>query len=126
MDFAIVVAVIGIGVSVLLWLFRPESIRRWVGLRDADNLPLLMNLEPYDLPGSEMQDFLRDSVIGDKIRQAHAAGASFALAQRHQLASKLEQGFNYLLTPDGRKCRFKGGLGSKTEELFLLVKPGGT
>ena len=115
MDLNVILAAVAIIVAVLLWIYPPAPVRRLLKLETVER-------EPYTLPSVEMTDFRDDPVIGISIRQADQRGDTFSLSLPRQVPGKLRDGYEYFLTPDGRKCHYVGHYGQRIEELFLLVK----
>lgn len=116
MDLGIIVPALGILAAVLLWIFKPEPVRRLLGLESPPEP------EPHPLTGIQMQNFRDDPVIGATVREAESRRAVFAVAMRAQVPTKLSQGFDYFRTPSGAKCHYIGAQGR--EEFWLLIKEG--
>jgi hypothetical protein len=83
------------------------------------------DLEPHELTGIDMRRIREDRTIGHVVVAAEKAGARFSRLLEHRIAEKQREGFEYLLTPDGRRCRYVGapiGAPHTREVFFLLVR----
>ena len=114
MDWAI--GITALIASVLLWLFKPEPLRRWLRLQGPEDI------RPHLLAGIDMKYIRNDPVLADSIRDAEAKGATFYAALSHQVGMQLQNGYEYFLTPDRRRCHYVSAFPSHSEEFFLLVK----
>jgi len=115
-DLTVLLSVLGLLLVLLTWLFKPESLRRLLRLERPPEPP------PHTLSGVQIQDFLKDPIIGAAVREAEQRGATFVVVKAHQVAAKLHQGSRYFCTSAGARCRYVGS--SAMEEYWLLIRDG--
>jgi hypothetical protein len=101
--------VVGAVVSAALWLFRPDWLRQRAGL---DPKP------PYHLAGIRDDIMRADPVVGSSLPRSD----QLSWLLESQVPLKLQQGYQLLLTPDGRRCVYVRKDYSGTETLVLLRK----
>jgi hypothetical protein len=100
-----------------------RNVRRW--LAGLSKPPNPEELEPHDLTGIDMRKIREDRTIGHEVVAAEKAGARFSRPLEHKIPEKQGEGFEYFLTPDGRRCRYVGapiGAPHTREVFFLLVR----
>jgi hypothetical protein len=102
--------VIGAVVSTLLWFFKPEWLRRRVGL---DPKP------PYQVAGIDQGLLQRDPVIGPTLPPSDCLSWSL----ESQVPLRLQRGQKRFLTPDGRHCVYVRRDYQGEETLVLMHKP---
>jgi hypothetical protein len=110
----LLLAALGLVVAVLLWLFKPDWLRRLLRLQEADEPA------PYRLPGTQITLLRADPVIGAAVAEVEAKGLQLSFVHRHELGAYLQKGYVQFRTSRGAACEFK----TPSETLALLVKKG--
>jgi hypothetical protein len=112
----ILLGVLAIVVAFLLWLFKPDWLRRILRLQ------ALEETSPYQLPGIDMAVLRGDPVVGSSIAEAEARGAKLSFVHRHKLGAHLQKGYVQFRTPNGQPCEFSRP--DPPETLALVIKEG--
>jgi hypothetical protein len=116
MSLEILLAVFALVLAFLLWLLKPDWLRRLLRLQSPEE-PV-----PYELPGIDMAVLRGDPIVGSSIAGAEARGAKLSFVHRHKLGAHLQKGYVQFRTPDGRPCEFSRP--DPPETLALVVKEG--
>jgi hypothetical protein len=102
-------------VSVLLWLFNPSPIRRWLGLEKPPPLP------PYYVAGSQVDKLRRDPLVAP-VLPADESRLRWVLDGRQ--ARAIAEGFSPLLTEAGEEIRLRSqGSNGDTDSVLMMARP---